>query len=122
MSAPRLLAELALLAVAVGGAVKSGWSAVLRYAGRWLLWAVLIEVVVIVIVMMFAKPFGHPGGFLYGAGEAMGRVHTPNTLSVLLGATATAFVPLSGNLKQDEGLISIAAVITIVIFAAWYFL
>jgi len=46
----KVVNDLGQSAVAVGGAVGKGGSAVLRYVGRWLLWAAVVEVCVIVVL------------------------------------------------------------------------
>ncbi|MDE2414592.1 MAG: hypothetical protein KGM60_07520 [Comamonadaceae bacterium] len=108
-------------AVAVGGAVGKGGSAVLRYVGRWLMWAVLVEVGVLGVALAAAQnaakgPGSH--GFVWEFGSFLGRIHTPNVLSVLVTATLVALIPPAGK-KNDATHLAAAFGTAAAVFAIW---
>lgn len=116
----RVAASLGQGATAVGGAAASGAGSVLRYAGRWLWWAVGAELAIVLALAIFTKPHAHPDGFWVGLGYVLGTVHVPNTAAVLLAATVLAGLSAGkADPARDQVLQILLAAIPLTVFALW---
>lgn len=97
----KVVDNLAQGAVAAGGSVVKGGSAVLRYLGRWLLWALVVETCVVVLFGAAAlfSPSGR--GFGWDLGVRLGAMHAPNLITVFAVPTILAFFPFAQLGRKD---------------------
>lgn len=110
-------------AVAFGDATAKGGSSILRYLGRWIVWAIAVEFIILITAGMISKPFGAHEGFWYSIGVTLGLIHIPNLLSILITPTFLAFFPLDEMFKKKTQVgETFFPGIPLVIFGAWYFL
>ena len=102
----KVVNNLAQGAVAVGGAVGKGGSTLLRYVGRWLTWALVVETC-IVVLLGAATLFSPSGlGFWWDLGVKLGSMHAPNLITVFGVSTILAFFPFAqlGG-KEAQGIL-----------------
>lgn len=91
----KVVTNLAQGAVAVGGAVGKGGSTLVRYVGRWLLWALVVETCV--VILLGASAWFSPSGlgFWWDLGVRLGAMHAPNLITVFGVPTILAFFPFA---------------------------
>jgi len=103
-------------AVAVGGAAVKGGSAVVRWAGRWIGYAVVLELLVIAVASIFIfKSLPPNGEFGWALGHFLGSVHAVNIITVIVCATiATALPPETEKSAHISGVVVLGVLVVLV--------